>query len=132
VGLVIGKLRHRVTIQNVTITRNTRGAEVLTWSNLATVYADIRTVGGQEQVLASQLEVATLLHTVTIRYRSDITPKMRLAWGNRLFEVEAIIERDNRMRMLDLSCRELYKAEVVHQIGSPIGLLLTLTYSVTE
>jgi hypothetical protein len=56
VGLVIGKLRHRVTIQNVTVTRNTRGAEVLTWSNLATVYADIRTVGGQEQVLANQLD----------------------------------------------------------------------------
>lgn len=104
---MIGKLRHRVTIQTATITRGDRGAEVLSWANTATVYADIRTVGGQEQVLASQLETATLLHTITIRYRSGIVPKQRIKWGSRYFSIEAVIERDNRMRLLDLSCREL-------------------------
>lgn len=103
----IGRLRHRITIQQATITRGDRGAEVLTWSDIATVYADIRTVGGQEQVLASQLEVATLLHTITIRYRAGIVPKMRVKWDQRIFAVEAIVESDNRMRMLNLSCREL-------------------------
>jgi len=104
---VIAKLRHRITIQQPTITRGDRGAEVLAWNDVAVVYADIRTVGGQEQVLASQLEVATLLHTITIRYRTDITPKMRVKWGGRVFGVEAIVESDNRMRVLNLSCREL-------------------------
>lgn len=104
---MIGKLRHRVVIQTATITRSDRGAEVLTWADTATVYADIRTVGGQEQVLANQMETATLLHTITIRYRTGITPKQRIRWGSRVFSVEAVIERDNRMRMLDLSCREL-------------------------
>ena len=104
---MIGKLRHRITIQTPTITRSDRGAEVLAWATLATVYADIRTVGGQEQVIANQLETATLLHTITIRYRTGITPKMRVLWGSRYFAIEAIIERDNRQRMFDLSCREL-------------------------
>lgn len=103
----IGRLRHRVTIQQATITRGDRGAEVLAWADVATVYADIRTVGGQEQVLANQLETATLLHTITIRYRMGITPKMRVKWGTRIFGVEAIVESDNRMRTLALSCREL-------------------------
>lgn len=104
---MIGKLRHRITIQTPTITRSDRGAEVLTWADTATVYADIRTVGGQEQVIANQLETATLLHTITIRYRTGLTSKQRIKWGTRYFAVEAIIERDNRLRMLDLSCREL-------------------------
>lgn len=104
---MIAKLRHRITLQEAAITRGDRGAEVLAWNDVAVVYADIRTVGGQEQVLASQLEVATLLHTITIRYRPGIVPKMRVKWGDRVFSVEAIIERDNRMRVLDLSCREL-------------------------
>lgn len=104
---MIGKFRHRITIQEATVTRGGRGAEVLSWSDIATVYADIRTVGGQEQVLANQLEVATLLHTITIRYRAGIVPKMRVKWGSRVFAVEAIVESDNRMRTLNLSCREL-------------------------
>ena len=104
---MIGKLRHRITIQTATITRSDRGAEVLSWTDTATVYADIRTVGGQEQVLANQLETATLLHTITIRYRGNLTPKQRIKWGTRYFAVEAIIERDNRMRTMDISCREL-------------------------
>lgn len=104
---MIGKLRHRVILQTATITRNARGAEILTFADTATVYADIRTVGGQEQVLSNQLEVATLLHTITIRYRTGIVPKMRLKWGTRVFSIEAIIEQDNRMRTLNLSCREI-------------------------
>ncbi len=104
---MIGKFRHRVTIQQATIARNPRGAEITTWDTYAAVYADIRTVAGQEQVLAAQLEQATLLHTVTIRYRSGITPKMRLKWNTRYFDIEAVIERDNRQRVIDLSCREI-------------------------
>jgi SPP1 family predicted phage head-tail adaptor len=104
---MIGKLRHRVVIQQATVTRGDRGAEILTWNTFATVYADVRTVAGQEQVLATQLEVATLLHTITIRYAAGIVPKMRVKWGNRYFSIEAVIERDNRMRVLDLSCREV-------------------------
>jgi SPP1 family predicted phage head-tail adaptor len=111
---MIGKLRHRIVIQTATITRNDRGAEILTWADTATVYADIRTVGGQEQVIANQLETATLLHTITIRYRAGLSPKQRVKWGSRYFAIEAIIERDNRLRMLDLSCRELVgDAEVI-------------------
>ncbi len=104
---MIGKLRHRITIQSPTIARSDRGAEVLTWADTATIYADIRTVGGQEQVIANQLETATLLHTITIRYQTGLTSKQRIKWGTRYFAIEAIIERDNRLRMLDLSCREL-------------------------
>jgi SPP1 family predicted phage head-tail adaptor len=111
---MIGKLRHRIVIQTANVTRNDRGAEILTWATAATVWADIRTVGGQEQVIANQLETATLLHTITIRYRAGLSPKQRVKWGSRYFAIEAIIERDNRLRMLDLSCRELVgDAEVI-------------------
>lgn len=110
----IGRLRHRIIIQQPTIARNARGAEILTWSTLTTVYADIRTVGGQEQLLSNQLEVASLSHTISIRYLATVTPKMRVKWGARVFGIEAIIERDNKQRMMDLSCREIVgDAEVI-------------------
>lgn len=103
----IGKFRHRVTIQSPTITRSARGAEVLTWSSVATVYADIRTAGGSETTLSTQLEVATLTHSIQIRYRTGIVPKMRAVWGSRVFSIESVGEPDNRMRTLVLSCREI-------------------------
>ena len=128
---MIANLRHRVTLQTPTITRTDRGAEVFGWANTATVYADVRTPGGQEQTLSSQLEIGTLTHAVTIRYRTGITPKMRLVWGTRVFEINAVLDTDNRLRLMTLACLETVgeTTTAVTSVGSPIGLLLTLTHS---
>lgn len=36
-----GKLRHRITIQRETVTRDEYGSEVKTWDDLATVWASV-------------------------------------------------------------------------------------------
>lgn len=103
----IGRLRHRITIQEPTITRNDRGAEVLAWSTLATVWAEVRSNTGREQVINNNQEIASATHVVTIRHRDDVTPKMRLQWSGRTFGIESLVESDNRRRMLQLACIEV-------------------------
>jgi SPP1 family predicted phage head-tail adaptor len=103
----IGRLRHRITIQQPTVTRNDRGAEVLAWATLATVWAEVRSISGREQVINNNQEIAATSHQVIIRHRADVTPKMRIQWEGRTFGIESLVDSDNRQRSLTLACQEL-------------------------
>jgi len=76
-----GELRHRVTIQSKSVTFNDLGEEVITWSTVATVWAAVVPVFGTEAVDNSARE-ATATHQVRIRRRTDVTPVMRVVYGN--------------------------------------------------
>lgn len=100
-----GQLRHRVTIQAPSITKNERGAEVPSWVDVATVYADVRTPNGRERTANEQV-VANLTHIVTMRYRADVLPTHRLKWGTRVFSLIAAPDPDNRRKTLVCQCQE--------------------------
>lgn len=75
----IGKLRHRVTIQQYTTAQDTFGQEEVTFSTLATVWAayEYKASGSDERQIADR---KTAVSTVmwTLRHRSDVEPKMRI------------------------------------------------------
>ena len=101
-----GRLRHRVTIQEAVTTKNDRGAEVLTWRAVATVWAEVATPGGRERSANEQV-VAVLTHVVTMRYRSGLTAANRLQWGDRTLSILATPDPDNRRRTLVCQCQEV-------------------------
>ena len=102
-----GKLRRRVTIQEPEVTRGDTGGEVVTWADLATVWANIKPLTGQE-LLAARQSVATALVTtqIEIRYRSDLDSKMRVVHGSQVYEIVAVLP-DERQTMTKLLCRGL-------------------------
>lgn len=103
-----GRLRHRVTIQQATVTLQTSGGPVRAWTDVATVWAQVRTQnGGEQRNEGADQVVATLYYAVTIRYRAGLEPTMRVLWGGRVLEVTAIQEPDNRQRILTLMCQEV-------------------------
>jgi SPP1 family predicted phage head-tail adaptor len=77
-----GALRERVTIQTPALsTADTYGGKAPQWTDVATVWASVKPVGGagNEQV-AGRMMLAEAQHVVTVRYTSDLTPKCRFAW----------------------------------------------------
>jgi len=100
-----GKLRHRVTIQQATEARNSIGEVTRTWSALATVWANVEPLNGREFIDAQRPEVQ-VSHRVTMRYRSDVTPQMRVSHDSRTLNIEAVIETGERRRELQLICSE--------------------------
>ena len=100
-----GELRHRVTIQQKSVTRNTFGEEVVTWQDVATVWAAIEPLRGREFFESQQVN-AEVTTRIRIRYRPGITPTMRVVFGNRVFDIQAVINVDERNRELHLMCRE--------------------------
>ena len=99
-----GLLRHRITIRVAADVRNEIGEYEPTWSDLATVWAQVKTESGVE-AMRGDVEEATYTHTVRIRYLDGVTSKDRIAWGLRTFEVVAVVP-DERHTELRIRCVE--------------------------
>jgi len=102
----IGKLRHRITIQEKVTVPDGYGGVTSTWKDVATVWSSVEPLKGRELYAAQQVK-AELSHRVRIRYMSGIKPEMRIAFDNRTFEIEAIIDPEERHESLELLCSEV-------------------------
>jgi SPP1 family predicted phage head-tail adaptor len=101
-----GKLRRQVTIQSRSQAQNAIGEMTDTWSNFATVYAAVEPVEpGGEQIQAEQVNAQHRI-MVTMRYIAGITPRMRVAYGSRTFNVQAVTNVEERNEQLVLTCTE--------------------------
>lgn len=110
----IGRLDRQVMVQRRTETLDEFGQRTLNWTDVAKVWADIRTMSGrdQEQALAVESE---LTHTVAVRYRADLAlpsnaNTVRLLYptpsGERILNVTALRDLDEDRRWIIFSCVE--------------------------
>lgn len=103
-----GKLRKRVTIQTPVAATNGYMEQIVTWSTLTIVWADVRATSGAERTIGTAQQVqAAITDQVEIRYRSDVTAKQRIKLGDRILDIESVGDPDGRRRKLVLSCREV-------------------------
>jgi len=72
-------LRHRVTIQTPVRTGDGQGGATVTWTDVATVWAQVTPGTGGERVIAHGLREQSP-YDVRIRYRPDVTAACRLVW----------------------------------------------------
>ena len=100
-----GRLRHRVTIQNYTESQNTFGETTKTWADYATIWAAIEPVKGREFWESQQVN-AEITTKITMRYLAGVKPKMRVLDDNRIFEIDSVINVDERNRELQLLVKE--------------------------
>ncbi len=85
-----GALRHKVIIEKPTEVTNSIGEIITTWSTFATVWAEILPLSGKEYWSSKQVN-SEVTGKIRIRYKSGITPKMRVKYGTRIFNIEAIM-----------------------------------------
>lgn len=104
----IGSLRHRVTIQSPKESRDDFGGARAEWFDVATVWAKVEPLGGTEvaELKKTGALYAEATHKVTVRYRSDVTEKMRIVKGDRVFDIASIVNTDERNRELVMMCGE--------------------------
>ena len=110
--LAAGRMRDRVVIQTKSATRDAYGAEVITWSTLATVWASVESIGGRE-FIENQYGVdqtrAVRAVRVVMRYREDVQPWMRITHEGRTLQIQAILKRGND-EQLDVMCVDINEA----------------------
>lgn len=102
-----GRLRERLTIQEESVTRAASGEEIRTWDTVATVWGQVLPGTPNERFLAAAGQrVAEVSHTVRIRHRAGITPKMRILWGVRILEILGVVDPDGRQSTTLMVCSE--------------------------
>lgn len=101
-----GKLRSRVTLHQPVVSANATGGQVTTWDVGVPVWAKVSALQGTEAFTLGALQ-GTTMWSVTIRYRSGVSPKSRITLGDgRVLLVTAVVPLDERRVMLRLMCTQ--------------------------
>ncbi len=100
-----GQLRHRLQLQSVTITQSASGEPTETWRTVDTIWGGLRPISQRERASVRE-PLADADYVVPVRYRSNLTPRMRLLLGDRTFDILGAQDPDDRNRELHLYCRE--------------------------
>lgn len=102
-----GRLRQRVRIEQATETRDAFGATLQSWEELATVWAEVLPqVGAEGFATDSAVERTVQSYTITIRYRRDMTTKMRAVWNGKTMDIEKVADPTGGRRTLELEAKE--------------------------
>jgi SPP1 family predicted phage head-tail adaptor len=109
-----GQLRKRITIQQRSTTVDGFGQPALSWVDLATVWADIQVLYGQ-QLARSQSIYNMTSHQIVIRFQSFLSDVRKVgsyravyvgAGTTRYFDIGASMNEAERNRMVTLLCSE--------------------------
>jgi SPP1 family predicted phage head-tail adaptor len=98
-------LRTRLTLEAPTRAADGGGGASVTWSTVATVWASVRPTGGGESYTLDRV-AGKVSHEILLRYRSGVTPEMRLREGSRVFEIRAAFDPDQRRHWLKCLAEE--------------------------
>ena len=96
-----GKLNRRLQIQSMTVTRDSFGAAIETWTTGSTVWGSIDPLSGTETFASEQI-ITQSTHVVSIRYRGDVTTEERLVYGGWVYDIRYVAEvgRGEESRLL--------------------------------
>lgn len=106
-----GKLRYLITIQRLTGARDTTGEETDTWYAWAQVWVHFEpwtgsARSGREMWTPSGQLIALDYTRIHLRYIAGITPKDRIVYAGRTFDILAVNNRDERNAELELIAKE--------------------------
>lgn len=102
----LGKLRHRLRLEAPSRSGSDGGGATISWQAVATIWAEILPTTGREVFVADGLS-ARVTHEVRLRYRADVSPQMRFAASDRVFDIRAVRDVDGRKRWLSCLCEEI-------------------------
>lgn len=105
----IGPKRHRIVVESRTDAADATGEPIATWSTFLSAWARIIQGGSREFERGDRVRADVDLVFV-IRHRDGLTPKMRVSWDSRLFDVTAVTNPDQRQRESFLFATEYVSA----------------------
>jgi SPP1 family predicted phage head-tail adaptor len=104
-----GSLRHRVILQRPVETQNSVTGEMnIAWEDVATLWASIEPISARE-FIAAQVEHSKVTTRITIRYRKNINPNMRLYHRAKqvYYNIHGILsDKESGFEYLTLPCSE--------------------------
>lgn len=106
--MIAGKLDNKVSIESRTPTKDTLGGEIYAWAEITDgeVWADVQDLAGNEKYEASRItEKAD--KRIIMRWRSDITPDMRISFNSEYYGIYSIRAIGGRQDGLEIMAKQL-------------------------
>lgn len=97
--LNIGRLDQVITIQQSSELKNNTGEMVETWADLAQIYSTVTYDKGNEKEEQARKTAVTNV-SFTVRYRNDISEKMRIKYNENYYKIHSILEKGRREYLL--------------------------------
>jgi SPP1 family predicted phage head-tail adaptor len=101
-----GDLKKRIELQSASKVQDGMGGYSEAWSTNKTVSAGIWPVSANERIQGAT-PTMTISHRIRIRYRSGVTPGMRIKFGARYFSIVSIINPNEAGELLDILAKEV-------------------------
>lgn len=100
-----GRLRDRIVIQDVTVTKDAYGASTEVWADWKTVWGRNVVRWSGEKDYDQQTQNITRM-VFEIRYLSGVTAKKRILWDGRTFDIEGVTNPDGLKKYMHVTCEE--------------------------
>lgn len=96
-----GRLNRRVTLQQPGTTTDELGQPIPGWTDVATLWADIRMKSGLEAIKAGA-PVSVVQASIRVRYRAGITAGMRVVHNLQAYNIVAVMPDVGGREYVDL------------------------------
>lgn len=86
-----GRLRHRVSLQRQTETRDPEsGAVIVSWGEVAKLWASVEPLSAREFIAAQSVQ-SEVSARIVIRHRNDVSAKDRIVYRGQVYNIEGIL-----------------------------------------
>lgn len=107
-AIASGRLNRRVTIQQKTGSTDAWGQPISSWTDVCTVWCNVRTISGSgfvnNEMQAGGTEISRTTASIRIRMRRGITHGMRALVGDSIYDIRAVLPDEDGQEYLDLAC----------------------------
>ena len=101
-----GRLNRRVTLQAPGTATDEIGQPIPGWTDVATLWADIRMKSGLESIKAGA-SVSVVQASIRVRYRAGINAGMRVVHNLQVYEILAVQPDVGGREYVDLVCQSV-------------------------
>lgn len=99
------RLRHRLTLQQPSLTSDGVGGYLRSWEEVAELWSEISPISGNESFEHGQT-MSSRRYRIVLRHRGDIHPAMRLVFEGRVFNIRTIINRMEKDQLIEILAEE--------------------------
>jgi len=101
----VGPMNSRIAIQEEVTTPDGGGGFVKTWQTVFSVWAHWKHQSMYERLQAMQLQ-SGVVHRLEVRYRDDITPKHRILYKGKAYQIRAVVNVNEMNDKMELQVEE--------------------------
>lgn len=102
---LVGEMNRRIKFQSRQETDDGYGGKTIVWLDHASAWAKVEPLSGREYFDAHQTQ-ADVSHRVTTRFRGGIDETMRIVCGEKMLEIESVLDVESAHQRLVIMARE--------------------------